>query len=154
MSETNVWHRLIPEVRISANVGVQQLVFIDPTTFTPYTLPEDSYRLTLSLSLLSIFNMTEHENAILALESLKAQYLLLQTQQRLDRQLRDLKLASLATEQHLVEEELRLTTEILRYTQLLFDQSKTDFDNLTKAKLQVIQVQKSLNAIERSMFTQ
>ena len=154
LSETNVWHRLIPEVRISANVGVQQLVFIDPTTFTPYILPKDSYRLTLSLSLSNIFTMTEHDNAILSLESLKAQYLLLQTQQRLDRQLRDIKLASLATEQHLVEEELRLTNEILRYTQLLFDQGKTDFDNLTKAKLQVLNVKKALNSIQLKQYEQ
>ncbi len=148
VSETNVWHRLIPEVCITANVGVQQLVFIDPTTFTPYMLPKDSYRLTLSLSLSSIFNMTEHDNAILSLESLKVQYLLLQTQQRIDRQLQDLKLESLITEQHLVEEELRLTTEILRYTQLLFDQDKTDFDNLQKAKLQLLTVMKTLNSIQ------
>ena len=154
VSETNIWHRLIPEVRISANLGVQQLAFIDPTTFTPYILPKDSYRLTLSLSLSNIFNMTEHDNAILSLESLKAQYLLLQTQQRLDRQLQELKLASLATERHLVEQELLLTNEILQYTRLLFDQGKTDFDNLQKAKLQVLHVQKSLNAIDGQLNEQ
>ncbi|MEO8167329.1 MAG: TolC family protein [bacterium] len=147
VSETNIWHRLIPDVHLSASIGVRQLVFIDPTSFVPYTLPKDSYRLTASLSLSGIFSSTQHEQALLSLDQAQTEKAMLEQKQHSDheRQIRERNASQ--QELDLMQEEMKLLKEILEYTELLFNQGKADFDNLVKAKLQVLHLQQSINTL-------
>ena len=144
VSLTDIWHRLIPEIRISANLGVQQLIFIDPITFTPYTLPKDSYRLTVSLSLTEIFSSTQHEQALLTLDRLHTERAAMEHSQRKDNERRIGEHNALLQELQFQREEMSLLKQHLGYVELLFEQGKTDFAALIRAKLQLLDAEKSI----------
>lgn len=142
---TNFWHRLIPDIRVSANFGVQQLAFVDPTTFTPYKLPKDSYRLTLSLSLSDIWNSKQHEQALLVLDRLRIKKRELEQKLDTDKHRLLRHRAALQKELDFRLEELSLLQQSLKYTQLLFEEGKADFNALVRAKRQVLNVEKSIS---------
>ena len=50
VSQTNFFHRLIPNMSISASYGIGNLLFIDPSSTATYIMPKDAYRLSLNLS--------------------------------------------------------------------------------------------------------
>ncbi|MBX2991488.1 MAG: TolC family protein [Bacteroidetes bacterium] len=142
---TDFWHRLIPDIRVSANFGVQQLAFVDPTTFTPYKLPKDSYRLTLSLSLSDIWNSKQHEQALLVLDRLRIKKRELEQKLDTDKHRLLRHRAALQKELDFRLEELSLLQQSLKYTQLLFEEGKADFNALVRAKRQVLNVEKSIS---------
>ena len=39
-TQSDLWHRLIPRISLSASLGVKDIFFIDPNTSLPYVLPQ------------------------------------------------------------------------------------------------------------------
>jgi hypothetical protein len=148
LNETSFWKRIIPQVHVSASFGVRDVVFIDPTTFTPFILPRDAYRLTVSLSLSEILDFSRHSLAELELERLSTERsyrLLKQTQFRktLEQQLTALR-EQLTT----LQEEESIVQELLRFNQLRFEQGNIEFDTLMRTKLELLSVQKAIQKIQ------
>lgn len=144
VSASDFWHRLIPQVQLSASFGVQQLAFIDPATFTPSVLPKDSYRLTLSLSLSDVFSPVQHEQALLTQRQLRVEREMLDLQLKQNHHRRFQEHLMSQQELDMTLKELTLLNELLQYVELLFGQGKTDFATLIRARLQVLNSQKAI----------
>ena len=142
------WHRLIPSVSVSATIGVRQLAFIDPATSTPYIFPKDSYRLTVSLSLTEIISSTQHEQALLTLDRLHTERAAMEQNQRKDNERRVGEQNALLQEIQFLREEMSLLKQHLAYVELLFEQGKTDFAALIRAKLQLLGAEKSIAKLQ------
>lgn len=147
-SETTFWKRIIPQVHVSASFGVRDVVFIDPTTFTPFILPRDAYRVTVSLSLNEILNFSKHSVAELELEKLlieRSYRILRKTHWR-----KSLEQQLIAVQQQFesLQEEMSIVQELLRFNQLRFEQGKIEFDTLMRTKLELLSVQKAIQRIQ------
>ena len=144
VNETSFWRRLIPQIHMSASLGMHDLMFIDPTSFTPYILPRDAYRLTFSLSLNEVLLSPAHTQAIIELERLRtafslrslqanhARYLLVQQQAALQEQLESLK------------KELTIIEDLLHFNELRFQQGRIEYDALARTKLDILSLRRSI----------
>jgi hypothetical protein len=146
--ETSFWKRIIPQVHISGSFGVRDVVFIDPTTFTPYILPHDAYRLTISLSLNEAFNFSKHSLAEFELARLSTE-----RAHRLQRQAQlrnsfEHQLIALQEQLAILQEEMSIVQELLRFNQMRFEQGKIEFDSLMRTKLELLNTQKAIQRIQ------
>src|SRR5438309_1141532 len=69
---SNLWHRLIPAVHLSAGFGWKNVLVVDPATLAPSMLPKDAYRLTIGISLSDILDGSKHSTAELELKKIDA----------------------------------------------------------------------------------
>lgn len=146
------WYRLIPDVRVSANFGVQRLVFIDPSTFTPYVLPKDVYRLTVSLSLSEVFNFDKHNAASIQRQKLEVQRQLaarhLQQNAQRFHQMQRL----LQHDLEVLKEQETLINGLLRYTEILFREGDIQFDALVRVRLQQLHIRQGISRLLLSLI--
>ena len=151
--QTNIWHRLLPRVSVTASVSAREILWVDPTTSEPAMLPRDAYRLTFTLSLSDLLDDSKHAMAELELERLEAARARL-----LDRQEKALRLLARrvrASEEEagMAAEELRLTERIVNYRQLLFDQGKLQFDVLMRSRLDLINAARAVSRCALQQFS-
>ena len=144
VTETSFWPRIIPQVHISASFGMHDIMFVEPTTFTPYILPRDAYRLTISLSLNDVFSSSRHTQALLELEQLRTEESRLTTKQLQSRKSLEQQLLALRDQADLLEKELSFIKELLRFDELRFQQGKIEFDALIRSKLELSAAIRSL----------
>jgi hypothetical protein len=148
VEETNFISRIIPQIHISASFGLHDIIFLDPSTFNPYILPKDAYRLTLSLSLNEIISSCAHTQALHDLDRLEIDRARLglrrlQTRKALEHQFR-----ALLDNQKLLEKELSLTQDLLRFNELRFQQGKIEFDAIVRTKLELLGILRSIHQLE------
>ena len=144
VTETSFWPRIIPQVHISASFGMHDIVFVEPSTFTPYILPRDAYRLTISLSLNDVFGFSKHTQALLELQRLRTEESHLTIKQLQSRKSLEQQLDALQDQADLLEKELSFIKELLRFDELRFQQGKIEFDALIRSKLELISATKSI----------
>jgi hypothetical protein len=144
---TSFWYRLIPDVRVSANLGVQQLVFIDPSTYTPYVLPKDAYRLTLSLSLSEVFNFDKHTTARIQHDRVQVQRQLAHHQFMRNNERRHFERIQRQLDLETLKERETLINDLVRYTEILFNQGESTFDDLVRVRLQQLHIKHLLNRV-------
>jgi len=149
LKETSFWKRLIPNVHISASLGLRNAVFIDPTTFTPFLVPRDAYRVTVSLSLSELLNRSQHSLAKLELERLMTERSYRLLQQIQSRATLQHYVTALDEEMACLHEERKIIDELLRFNQLRFEQGKIEFDVLMRSKLELLSVQKAMQRIQQ-----
>jgi hypothetical protein len=145
--QTDFWHRLIPEVRFAASIGVRDVVFIDPSAYVPYVWPTDAYRISGSISLSDLFNTNKHTLANLELQKLRARRLLLLERSRKTTTILAAKKRALQSELSLTEEEIGLLRRLAQYTDLLFQQGETKYDALVRSQLQLLNARKTLERL-------
>jgi hypothetical protein len=148
---SDLWHRLIPRVSLSASLGVRELLFIDPSAPSPYVLPKDSYRLNLSLSLSDVLDFPKHAKAQLELDIAKARLRKLDADRAAAREAERKRHESARGELALFHEELALIERLVRYNELLFEDGKIQFDVLARSRLQMIGVRKSMLQLQATM---
>ncbi len=141
-SSTTLWHRLIPQVSISWSLSIRDFAFLDPSSMTPYIIPRDAARLTVSLSLAELMNSTKHTLAELELIRLRTQPAQTIVAQKASHHAWKLQQSRLEEELALVREEMALTDKLLQYHELLFEQGTIDFVSLTRTRLQLINTRK------------
>lgn len=148
LKETKFWKRLIPQVHISASLGLRDVVFIDPTTFTPYIIPRDAYRLTISLSLTGIFDFSKQSLAQLELERLSTERSLRLLKLAESRKILEQQLSALQQNLVIAQEAIRIIEDLVRFNQLRFEQGKIEFDTLMRTKLELLNAQKAILRIQ------
>jgi outer membrane protein TolC len=148
VSETSFWKRIIPQIHVSGSFGVRDVVFIDPTTFTPFILPRDAYRLTVSLSLSEVLNFSKHSLAELELDKLSTERTYQTLRKALLRKSIEQQLTELHEQLEFLREEVGIVQELLRFNQLRFEQGKIEFDTLMRTRLELLSVQKAIHRIE------
>jgi outer membrane protein TolC len=151
-NQSDFWHRLIPRVSLSASLGVRDIFFIDPATSLPYVLPRDAYRVTLSLSLSEILDDSKHVLAELQMKQLQTRFARLKDRQHTARELLREKLLALDEETRITREQIRMSEDILRFRQLLFEQGKLHYDVLIRSKLDLLNAKRSLNRLSLQRF--
>jgi outer membrane protein TolC len=144
VSSTIFWNRITPQIHFSGSFGMHDLMFIDPTSYTPYILPRDAYRMTVSLSLNEVLTSPRHTQAILDLHKLRMELSLRRIQQLNSRKLLEQQLLDLQDQAALVEREISYTEELLHFNELRFQQGKIEFDALTRSKLELSAAMRSL----------
>ena len=144
VTETSFWPRIIPQVHISASFGMHDIMFVDPTTFTPYILPRDAYRLTISLSLNDLFSSPRHSQAVLELQRLRTEESRQIIKQRESRKSLEQQMLALQNQLELLQKEMSLIQQLLHFNELRFQQGKIEFDALIRSKLELISATKSI----------
>ena len=147
VDETTFWRRIIPQVHATASLGMHDLMFIDPTSFTPYILPRDAYRLTFSLSLNEVMLSPAHTQAIIELKKLKAAFSLRMLQRIQARELIKHQQAVLQDQLESLSKELSIVEELLHFNELRFQQGRIEYDALARTKLELLGVQRSIQRV-------
>jgi outer membrane protein TolC len=151
VSSSDLWHRLIPHISLSASVGVGDLIFMDPSAPSSYVIPKDSYRLNLSLSLSDVLDFSKHSRARLELDLAKARLQRLDGEQQAAREMRVEQTESLKSDLALLHEELTHVQRLVRFNELLFEQGKIQFDVLTRSRMQLLSVRKNILQLQRRL---
>ena len=149
VQQTDLLHRMMPQMHLSASYGIRDIVFYDPSANSPYFIPRDAYRLTLSLSITDLLDGSKHDLALNQRERLRIEYQLGLRKIAESRSARTRKAGLLDAERELLEEELRILEKIEEYTQMLFEKGKVEYDALARCRLQIINVKKNLVRLER-----
>jgi outer membrane protein TolC len=126
---------------------MHDIAFIDPTSYTPYVLPRDAYRVTFSVTLNDILFSPAHSQALVELEKLREMLATRRLQQARESKLLESQLMAIKSQIGVHEKELALVQELLRFNQLRFDQGKIEFDVLTRTKIELLSLQRSLNGL-------
>jgi|GEM_PF-1834035 hypothetical protein len=149
VEETSFWRRAIPQIHFSGSYGVRDLVFLDIATSTQYVIPHDAYRLTISWSIIEIFDPSEHAKANLELERALAEKSYRSAQQLWSRSALELQLRHMDEQIVTLQEDSLLVRELLNYNELLFGQGKIAFDVLIRSRLQFHDVRKAIQKIRQ-----
>lgn len=134
VERTDLWHRLIPHVEISASLAAGDLLFAGPTAAT-YLLPKDAYRISVDLNLSSLFDSAPHEKALVDQSRRQTELLLGDARERTMKRAKSLLEAKHDTLHAIFSEELALRKESVQFHAMLFEQGKTGFDEILRAKL-------------------
>lgn len=147
VNATSLWWRILPQVRVSASCGMGNLLFVDFSSTTPFVVPKDDYRLTVSLSLNSILDFARHSQSIARRDRLQTEYQRRRLAVARDRESLHLQLNALAEESQSLTAELSVLRELVRFNELRFEQGKIEYDVLARSKVEVITLQRNLNRL-------
>ena len=148
VSQTNFFHRLIPQISISASYGIGNLLFIDPSSNATYIMPKDAYRLSLNLSLSELFFSSKHSDAILQLSSLQTEYQHMKYLQEATQIALRLELLDIGDKLQSLEKQLSMIQDLIHFNELRFEQGKIEYDALIRTKLEMLSLQSNINALK------
>jgi len=148
VSQTNFFHRLIPNISISASYGIGNLLFIDPTSTTTFIVPEDAYRLSLGFSISDLLFSSKHSEAILQLTKLQTEYNHMKYLQEATQIALRLELNNINYMLQSLGKQLSMIKDIIHFNELRFEQGKIEYDAMIRAKLEMLSLQSNINALE------
>jgi outer membrane protein TolC len=148
LSQTNFFHRLIPNISISASYGIGNLLFIDPSSTTTYVMPRDAYRLSLNLSLSELFFSSKHSDAILQLSRLQTEYQHMKYLQEATQIALRLELQEIGEKLKSLEKQLSMIEDLIHFNELRFEQGKIEYDALLRTKIELLSLQTNINNIK------
>jgi outer membrane protein TolC len=148
VSQTNFFHRLIPNMSISASYGIGNLLFIDPSSNATYVMPKDAYRLSLNLSLSELFFSSKHSDAILQLSRLQTEYQHMKYLQEATQIALRLELQDIGEKLQSLEKQLSMIEDLIHFNELRFEQGKIEYDALLRTKIELLSLQTNINNIK------
>jgi outer membrane protein TolC len=147
-TQTNIFHRLIPTISISASYGIGNLLFIDPSSYTTYVLPKDAYRLSFNLSISELFFSSKHSDAILQLSRLQTEYQHMKYLQEATQIALRLELQDIGEKLKSLEKQLSMIEDLIHFNELRFEQGKIEYDALVRTKIEMLSLQTSINNLK------
>jgi outer membrane protein TolC len=147
-TQTNIFHRLIPNISISASYGIGNLLFIDPSSYTTYVLPKDAYRLSFNLSISELFFSSKHSDAILQLSRLQTEYQHMKYLQQATQIALRLELRDIGEKLKSLEKQLSMIEDLIHFNELRFEQGKIEYDALLRTKIELLSLQTNINNIK------
>ena len=147
-TQTNIFHRLIPTISISASYGIGNLLFIDPTSTTTYIMPKDAYRLSLSLSISELLFSSKHSDALLQLSRLQTEYQHMKYLQQATQIALRLELLDIGDKLQSLEKQLSMIQDLIHFNELRFEQGKIEYDALVRTKIEMLSLQTSINNLK------
>jgi outer membrane protein TolC len=148
VGQTNFFHRLIPQIGISASYGIGNLLFIDPYTTTTYILPKEAYRLSFSLSLSELFFSSKHSEALFQLTRLQTEYQHMKYLQEATQIALRLELLDIGDKLQSLEKQLSMIQDLIHFNELRFEQGKIEYDALIRTKLEMLSLQSNINDLK------
>jgi outer membrane protein TolC len=149
VSQTNFFHRLIPQINISASYGIGNLLFIEPYTDATYIIPKDAYRVSLNLSINDLLFSPKHSEALQQLTRLKTEYQHMKYLQEANQIASRLELQDIDSKLQSLDKELSMTQDLVHFNELRFEQGKIEYDALIRTKLELLSVQSNINTLNR-----
>ena len=146
--QTNLFHRLLPNISISASYGIGNLLFIDPTSTTTYIMPKDAYRLSLNLSISELFFSSKHSDAILQLSRLQTEYQHMKYLQEATQIALRLELHDIGEKLKSLEKQLSMIEDLIHFNELRFEQGKVEYDALLRTKIELLSLQTNINNLK------
>ena len=147
-TQTNIFHRLIPNISISASYGIGNLLFIDPSSYTTYVLPKDAYRLSFNLSISELFFSSKHSDAILQLSRLQTEYQHMKYLQEATQIALRLELQDIGEKLKSLEKQLSMIEDLIHFNELRFEQGKIEYDALLRTKIELLSLQTNINNLK------
>jgi outer membrane protein TolC len=147
-AQTNFFHRLIPQISISASYGIGNLLFIDPSSSAAYIIPKDAYRLSLSLSLSELLFSSKHSEALLQLTRLTTEYQHMKYLQEATQIALRLELLDIGDKLQSLEKQLSMIQDLIHFNELRFEQGKIEYDALIRTKLEMLSLQSNINDLK------
>ena len=147
-TQTNIFHRLIPTISISASYGIGNLLFIDPTSTTTYIMPKDAYRLSLSLSISELLFSSKHSDALLQLSRLQTEYQHMKYLQEATQIALRLELQDIGEKLKSLEKQLSMIEDLIHFNELRFEQGKIEYDALLRTKIELLSLQTNINNLK------
>ena len=147
-SQTNFFHRLIPQISISTSYGIGNLLFIDPSSTTTYIMPKDAYRLSLNLSISELLFSSKHSDAILQLSRLQTEYQHMKYLQEANQIALRLELQSIDEKLITFESKIPMIQDLIRFNEIRFEQGKIEYDALLRTKLELLSLQSDINTLK------
>ncbi len=151
VAATSFWHRLLPRIQVSCNVGVHDLVFQDPATTGQYILPADAYRLSVGISLNELVDASSHDAAVAGLEALELRRARFIAAREMIHAQQARRLAAAIREMMLKKEELTLLGTLLEFHQMRFNQGKIDYAALVATRLRVIGTTQTVDRLQQQI---
>jgi hypothetical protein len=147
--ETDLWHRLLPKVALSAGLagGGDLLVFYPYENSTPIIV-RSSIRLSINLALSDLFSDADHEKAILDLRKLCLSRTEISARIDNARNYAREKRKILLEEHQILTEQYRLMRNVHMFKQMQFDRGKIDFDALTRSEMDLLSMKIRINRLE------
>jgi outer membrane protein TolC len=142
LEATSLWRRIIPSIHLSASFGMNNALVYDPSS--TLLLPRDSYRLTISFPLHELFRTEQHDEAEVRLRRLDDELRTARKECAIAQERTRDQADRAANELRVLNAELHLLREIVRYNEVLFSEGKVRFDVLTRARLQVLQAERQI----------
>jgi outer membrane protein TolC len=146
--QTNFFHRLIPNISISASYGIGNLLFVDPSSTATYIMPKDAYRLSLNLSFSELFFSSKHSDAILQLSRLQTEYQHMKYLQEATQIALRLELQDIGEKLKSLEKQLSMIEDLIHFNELRFEQGKIEYDALVRTKIELLSLQTNINNIK------
>jgi outer membrane protein TolC len=147
-TQTNIFHRLIPNISISASYGIGNLLFIDPSSYTTYVLPKDAYRLSLSLSISELLFSSKHSDALLQLSRVQTEYQHMKYLQQATQIALRLELRDIGEKLQSLEKQLSMIQDLVHFNEMRFEQGKIEYDALVRTKIEMLSLQTSINNLK------
>jgi outer membrane protein TolC len=147
-TQTNIFHRLIPNISISASYGIGNLLFIDPSSYTTYVMPKDAYRLSFNLSISELFFSSKHSDALLQLSRLQTEYQHMKYLQEATQIALRLELQDIGEKLQSLEKQLSMIEDLIHFNELRFEQGKIEYDALLRTKIELLSLQTNINNIK------
>jgi hypothetical protein len=148
ISQTNFFHRLMPQISISASYGIGNLLYIDPSSTTTYIMPKDAYRLSLNLSISDLLFSAKHSEALLQLSRLQTEYQHMKYLQEATQIALRLELQSIDEKLKSLESKTLMIQDLTRFNEMRFEQGKIEYDALVRTKLESLSLQLEINTLE------
>ena len=146
--QTNFFHRLIPNMSISASYGIGNLLFVDPSSNATYVMPKDAYRLSLNLSLSELFFSSKHSDAMLQLSRLQTEYQHMKYLQQATQIALRLELRDIGEKLQSLEKQLSMIQDLIHFNEMRFEQGKIEYDALVRTKIEMLSLQTSINNLK------
>jgi len=148
VAQTNLFHRLIPNISISASYGIGNLLFIDPSSYATYVMPKDAYRLSFNLSISELFFSPKHSDAILQLSRLQTEYQHMKYLQEANQIALRLELQSIGEKLKSLDSKTPMIQDLIRFNEMRFEQGKIEYDALVRSKIELLSLHSEINALE------
>ena len=149
VSETNLLHRLFPQIHLSASLGFKDVLFLDPSSQALSVLPKDQYRLSITLSVSDLLDGSKHTRAELRLELLRNNYARMCQHRENVRAKLQRELSGLRELKTLISDQLAIHEEVLRFNDLRFRQGKIEYDVRMRSQLDVANVKKTIFLLDQ-----
>jgi len=148
VTATNLLHRILPDVRFSASLGVRDLYFGDPSSTNQLVVPSDMYRFTLTLPLSAPLDASAHAKAELQLARLRVERHLELLHQERKRAAASVKLRMLNDALSLALQQRALLERLHTFYDMEFKAGRVPFSTLIRSRLDVLSSQRTAHELE------
>ena len=148
-SQSDLWHRLMPRISVSASVGTGAVL----NDQIPYAIPavRGTCHLVLSIPLSEMLNTSRRSLALLDVSRLQCEREIARTTIMRRDTLESRRLRGLLSDLRLLDETLALKRRVSEFCRLRFDQGRGSYSELSRAEIECLELAGRRDRLEREI---